>query len=130
MTRQTGRRRGRAGQAREGGVVPLAQEVHEIALHRARVLELVDEQHVDRAADRRADRRIVPQAVAGGAQEIAEPEAALGAADRREPLADLLQQLDDPRLAAGQRRGLAEEAEQLLRLVAGGSRPAAPRGRR
>src|SRR5262249_39233585 len=77
---------------------------------------------VDAVAHGARDGRVVAEPVARRAEQVAEAEATLGAADRSEALADRLEQLDDERLPAPQHRGLAQEADHPVRLV--GVRPA------
>ncbi len=82
----------------------LAQQVDEIALHAARVLELVDEKHVEHPARHRRDVPIIAQRVACRAQQIAEAESRRAAPFGRAAFGDL-----------GQKRTHGESARRELR---------------
>jgi hypothetical protein len=70
----------------------LAEQVHEVALHAARVLELVHEQRFHRASHRAAHLGEVHQRAPGLAQQIPERERALPPTRRAEARADVAQQ--------------------------------------
>ncbi len=124
-----------------GRVVALPEQVHDVALHPARVLELVDEEGVDLLAHGARDLRSIAERVARGAEQIPEAERAHPALAGREAGPRVLEQGEEPRLPLAEpgrrpqerregRRALplrlpGERADEVVELVVRREPPAA-----
>ena len=111
-------RRHVARAARPARVVALAQQVHEIALHGARVLELVDEEDVHVGAHHLGEIGPIAQPVARRAQDVPEAERPCPSTPRARGAARVLEQVDDPSLAGLELRRVPEERGDALRVRA------------
>ncbi|HTJ85317.1 MAG TPA: hypothetical protein VL400_26550, partial [Polyangiaceae bacterium] len=109
--------RQRTGAARGGGRGGLAQELDEIALDQARVLELVDEQRAHAASKLSEGGGVIAQRVAREPQDVAEAEDPAPRALGLEPRRDLIDEREDRLLARLEDLGLGERRAEGARPI-------------